>query len=202
MKKYLSLSSRLPTLLVLGASLLLPFQAQAVQIFQATLTGGQEVPPRSTSATGSARLVLNDTQTRLEMWLEISGLDLDGLQTPGTSDNVSAAHIHRAVAGVNGSVVFGFLGSPNNDSNGDTQVNPVVGTVYTAWDLNEGNNTTLAAELTNLFSQGLYFNFHTPQYPGGEIRGQIQAVPEPVSLALFTVGLAGLGLTRRHKSTV
>ena len=147
-----------------------------------------------------ATLTLNDAQTRLEILIQLVGLDLDGLQTIADSnDDVVGLHIHRAPSGVNGSIVFGLI-SPNSDLNADLMINAGAGTIFSAWDLTEGNGTNLASELLNLFSDGLYFNVHTPANPGGEIRGQITRVPEPATLALFSLGLAGLGLIRRKKA--
>ncbi len=173
-------------------------QAQAVMVFEANLSGDQEVPPVTSLASGSAELTLNDAQTELEILISIVGLDLDGNQTPGgDGDNVVAAHIHRAPAGDNGDVVFGFI-SPNNDLNNDLVIDAAAGTIFSIWDLGEGNNTTLADELPNLLNEGLYINIHTPSFPGGELRGQISpavAISEPAVLTLFGVGLFGLGLS-------
>ena len=171
-------------------------QAGGQTNFFAWLDGSQEVGPTNSTAIGTAIFVLNAAQDRLTIDLTISGLDLNGLQTPGiTADNVTGLHIHRAPAGINGGVVFGMIGI-NNDTNGDLIIDPAAGTVFSAWDLAEGNATTLAAELPNLLAEGLYINVHTTAFPGGEIRGQI--VPEPAALGLLAAG--GLGLFRKHRS--
>jgi hypothetical protein len=176
--------------LFLTAMLGLPAEAA---IFTATLSGDQEVPPVNSAAMGSATLVLNDARDRLDINIQFTGLDLDGNQTLAMDDNVTAAHIHRAPAGDTGPVVFGFIG-PNNDQNGDLEVDPDAGTIVSGWDLNEGNNTTLAAELPNLFNQGLYVNIHSEEFLMGEIRGQITVIPIPAALPLFAAALTGLGL--------
>src|SRR5205807_9539991 len=83
--------------------------------------------------------------------------------------------------GVNGPVVWGFFGSPFNDNNPDDHVvtpllPPGVGGIFTdKWDLPEGNGTTLSAQLANIRAGRAYINFHTPHFPGGEIRGYFPA---------------------------
>jgi len=182
------------------AALLSTAPARAMPLFfEATLDGGQEVPPVVNAAGGTATLELNAAQDRLEIMIQLFGLDLDGAQTPGAGDNVLAGHIHAAPAGANGGVVFGFL-SPNNDTNGDLVIDAVAGTIFSGWDLNEGQGTTLAAELPALLAGGLYLNFHTPDFPAGAVRGQIMprdpGIPVPGSGLLLGAGLLVLGVLR------
>lgn len=184
---------------VAAALVALAGPASAATMFTATLTGEQETGPGSESAFGTASLELDDAQARLSMIVTLEGLDLDGLRTPDPADDVIAAHIHRAPFGVAGPVVWGFLGTPFNDTDPtDLVVDPIAGTVATAWDLSEGNATTLAAELANLFAGNLYLNFHTPQFPAGAIRGQILRVPEPAGLGLLGLAMLGLASLRRR----
>ena len=59
----------------------------------------------------------------------------------------------------------------------------VGGTFSGKWDAPEGNNTTFAAQLDNILAGHAYINFHTTQFGGGEIRGNIVVVPEPETYA-------------------
>lgn len=142
--------------------------------FSASLEGAQEVPPVTTSAFGSALLILNSERNRLEIDIETSGIDIDGNQTPGTSsDDLTGGHTHAGPRGANGGIVFGFFGL-NNDTNGDLAIDAVQSSIFVGWDETEGRNTTLADQLANLTDENLYLNLHTQGHRGGEIRGQIE----------------------------
>ena len=174
--------------------------ARAVVQFQAMIDHTQEVsnppvPPQGSHGVGFFEL--NDAMTALSYDITLTGLDIDGLQTPADpNDNASRFHIHAAPAGANGGIVFGMK-DPNHDTD-DLVINPVTGRITGVWDGTEGNGTTLAAQLPNLLANGLYFNVHTPDHAGGEIRGQIIVVPEPATLALAAGPAALLLLARRR----
>jgi Ca2+-binding RTX toxin-like protein len=141
--------------------------------FTATLAGAQENPPNASSGAGAFIGALNRARTEFAFQVTVTGVDLSGNQTPATPDNVTLAHFHAAVPGVNGGVVWGFIGTPNNDTDNSTTVNPTTGLVTGEWHLGQGNATTLTAQIPSLLASGLYINFHTVALPGGEIRGQV-----------------------------
>jgi hypothetical protein len=67
--------------------------------------------------------------------------------------------------------------------------------------MSEGNNTTLTDQLANILGGRSYINFHTVDFAGGEIRGNITVIPEPATgvIAACCAGLA-LFAVRRRKS--
>ena len=172
--------------------------------FTATLTHDQETTQGSLTTSlgdprplsfGIATFTLNDAETQLAFTATIFNIDVTGTQTPDTFDNLVAAHIHvGAPPGMNAPVRWGFFGSPDNDTDPDNLVvipfaTGVGGTFSSIWNQAEGNSgTTLTSELPAIRAGLAYINFHTVQFGGGEIRGQI--VPEPPAIVL--TGLGGL----------
>ena len=195
-------------LLALVLVLVLATGADALVLF-ANLTNAQENPPTTPTLStggprpasfGSAIFELNDAMTAMTFTATVFNIDFTGSQTPDPNDNLIAAHIHAAPVVLptqNVGVVWGFFGTPFNDNNPNDVVNTpfatgVGGTISGKWDAPEGNGTTLAAQLPNILSGNSYINFHTNQFPGGEIRGAIVPTPEPTTLALLGMGAAGM----------
>ena len=186
------------TLLVSTFALLIATSGYANIILFANLTNSQENPPTTPTLTtggprpasfGTATFDLNNALTAMTFSATIFNIDVTGSQTADVNDNLTVAHIHAGplvTSTTNGPVVWGFFGTPFNDNNpNDAVVTPfstgVGGTFSGKWDLPEGNNTTLDAQLPNILSGRSYINFHTVQFGGGEIRGAIQVVPDPLT---------------------
>jgi len=171
---------RFALLAVLLGMLALPSSA-GLWYLQATLTGSQEVPPVSTGASGVLFGSYDDVAKTINLAITINGI----LQS-----DITGSHIHRAPAGVNGPVIFNIGPGSSYAVLGSQLIKVIAGAPFPA------------AEEANLLSGNTYINIHTSAYPGGEIRGQIAAlpvVPEPATMAGLGIGVALLALRRRRK---
>jgi len=169
-------------------------------VLTATLTGSQEVPPTGSPGIGSA-LVTLDTVTNL-LTVNVS---FAGLGSP-----TIASHIHCcAPPGTNAMVATAvptFPGFPLGVTTGTYLMtfDLTVASSYNPAFITAHGGTVAGAQaafIAGLIGGQTYLNIHTTQFPGGEIRGQLQAVPEPASLLLLTTGFLGAAgaLRKRRK---
>ncbi len=140
--------------------------------FFANLSGDEEVPPRETQAHGKAKFHLSEDASELEFKLKVTSIQ-----------NVFAAHIHCGAVGVNGPVgVTLFRGAP-----GGGRFSGILarGSITAPDTGNACGWMTLADVVAAMRSGNTYVNVHTNDgidppntgpgdFPGGEIRGQVQ----------------------------
>ena len=170
---------------VLSCFLLAAFApvAQADLLFDATLLGSNEVPPNASPAFGFITVDLHADMITLDVMETFSGLVAAA----------SAAHIHCcAPAGTNAPVALPFLAAEGFPS-GSTS-----GTFNHTFNLTTDlSGITAAAFVAGLETGNTYANIHDSVFPGGEIRGQLAAVPEPNTCVVLAGCLLALGLLRR-----
>ncbi|GIV17774.1 MAG: hypothetical protein KatS3mg022_3209 [Armatimonadota bacterium] len=148
-----------------------------VWVLTASLTGSQEVPPVSTSAYGQAIMSYDDVSKLFNLAVYEVGI---------SQSDIVGAHIHVGAPGVNGPVIYNLDGGASWSGSGVIFSRFITGALFpTAYE-------------ADLLAGNTYINIHTPAHPGGEIRGQLIPVPEPMSLAGLSAGL-GLLLLRRRK---
>lgn len=173
----------------------------AVIGYAAVLDGASEAPPNASPGQGLATVTIDTTAHTMR--IEATFSDLLAATT--------VAHIHccTAAAGTGtappASAVPTLPGFP---------VDVVSGIYDELFDLTDASSwnpafiashggTVAGAEsalLAGLAGGTAYFNIHTAQFPGGEIRGFLTSqVPEPASGALVLFGLVSLGMALRGR---
>lgn len=115
--------------------------------FYALMTGLEETPPVTTTASGTAQFTLNASMDKLSFQLSVSNI-----LTP------TAAHLHTGWPGQPGPVVIPLY----TGGGGFDATHPLTGTV-----------SITPVNLLDLLTGYLFANVHTAAHPAGEIRGQV-----------------------------
>jgi hypothetical protein len=132
--------------------------------FGAQLTGANEVPAVSTTATGAVSLTLSGTTVNYT------------ISATGLSGNATGAHIHVGSTTVAGPVVVNFLAITPAPAGTTISLS---GSFTAANIINPTSPplSTPVVTLDDLIAQiragNAYSNIHTAAHPGGEIRGQL-----------------------------
>jgi hypothetical protein len=114
-------------------------------VFSATLTGAEETPPNASQGRGIGILTFDPNNLTFHARVVSSGV----------ADN--AAHIHQGPPGVAGPIIIPLTKAPGS----------------VIW---EASGTLTPAQEAALRAGNIdyYFNVHSPTFPAGEIRGQIE----------------------------
>jgi hypothetical protein len=196
--------SRTSTFAATTFACLMSVAATAAPItYSAVLSGPAESPPNASPGTGLALVTYDPTLHTLLVDAGFSGL-------LGTT---TASHIHcctttplTGTAGV-ATQTPTFPGFPLGVTAGTYKPSAFDLTLASSWNaafITASGGTAAGAEArlaAALQSGTSYFNIHTSQFGGGEIRGFLQpaTAPEPISASLFGLGLGGWVLARRRR---
>jgi MYXO-CTERM domain-containing protein len=196
MKKKLVLLSVM--LITLAASI-----SAAPMTFIADLSGLAEEPPNASPATGSTVVTFDPVAHTLHVQVTFSGL-----LGPTT---VSHIHVINGPGDANTSDTIGpvatttptFPGFPTAVTAGvyDQTFDTLSASSYRPDFVTDSGGVGAAElELFNAITSGrAYLNVHSTLYPAGEIRGFLEPIPEPATMGVGAIALAGLTLLRRRQ---
>lgn len=127
------------------------------------LTGGQEVPPVATPATGTGSFTLNEARTELKYNVTVEGL----------TSAIVLSHFHNgppgALGGVAKTITSSFVGN----------------TASGTWTASDAEPLTPAL-VGELLAGRIYINVHTANFGSGEIRAQLRLTTGVGRTANFT----------------
>ncbi|MDQ1832551.1 CHRD domain-containing protein [Massilia scottii] len=190
----------LSSLAIVFAVLIAPPAFADVTTYRATMSGPSEAPPNASPAFSVATFIIDDLAMTLSM--NVPFFNLRGTTT--------TAHIHCCTADLLSGIAppatpeldqFGF---PTDVRQGvfNATLSLADPSAFNPGFLLASGGTVeqaRAALIQGFAANKAYFNIHSAQFPAGEIRGFIVAVPEPGSWAMMALGLGVLGFIARKK---
>jgi hypothetical protein len=143
--------------------------AHAGDLFVATLSGAEEVPPVSTNTSGRALIAFSDDDTAAEFLLQVR-----------RGERITQAHIHCAPRGVNGPIVV-FLAGLNAQGYDVDGIFPwISNATLTDTSIIPRTPPECPIPINNLrdlkqliLDGNAYANVHSVAFSGGVVRGQL-----------------------------
>jgi hypothetical protein len=169
-----------------------PQSSAAILVYTTSLSGPAESPPNASLGTGFTEVDINTSAQTMEVKTTFSGL----------TSNTTASHIHCCVVAPGTAIVAttvpSFPGFPLGVTSGtfDNTFDLTLASTYNPAFVTASGGTVASAEaglLAGLAAGTAYDNVHTTNFPNGEIRGFLHAVPEPSTWAMMLLGFCGLG---------
>ncbi len=166
--------------------------------YSAVFSGLNENPSNASLGSGFARVDYDPIAHSLFVDVDFTGLT-------GTT---TVAHIHCcALPGTNAGVATPtptFPGFPAGVSAGtyNQLLDLTLTTSFNGNFITASGGTVAEAEAAlavGLANGQVYFNIHTSAFPGGEIRANLAAVPEPATWVLLVLGIAVLHIHARKR---
>ncbi len=139
-------------------------------LFTTRLSGSQEVPANASAGRGFGRVVLNAAENQITAsvyWENLGSGTISG-------------HIHTGGVGVNGPVLFNLA--------------PTAG--LTSGSAIDRTFAITPAQVADLRAGNMYFNVHTTNFAGGEVRGQIVNTVNDAPLDFNGDGRTDFGVVR------